>query len=89
LSDPVVAQRLRQGGGALAASVADPALSTAQGLALLGRQATVEANVLAYDDVFGLVAAICAVTTLYLTFLNIRRRILNRRQGRLPEGASA
>jgi MFS family permease len=72
-TDPIVTQRLQAGGAAVARVVGDPALRSAEGGALLSQTATREANVLAYDDTFRLVAVLAAATFLYLLFLLIRR----------------
>jgi hypothetical protein len=56
LTNPIVAQRLAQLEAVYGRIVTDKAQLTAQGLALLGQQATREANVLAYNDLFLLVA---------------------------------
>ncbi|RDE05716.1 MFS transporter [Sphingomonas aracearum] len=78
-TDPIVTQRLQAGSAGLARVVGDPALRSAEGGALLSQTATREANVLAYDDVFRLVAALAAATFLYLLFLLARRRWRERR----------
>nr|WP_238935005.1 MFS transporter [Pseudomonas typographi] len=51
-TNPVVAQRIQLQGQAYAATLLDPALRQAEGVAQLGQAATREANVLAYNDVF-------------------------------------
>lgn len=79
--DPIVAQRLQAGGAAVARTLGDPALRTAEGGALLSQTATREANVLAYDDVFRLIAVLAAATFAYLLFLLLRRRWRTRRAG--------
>ncbi|MCB8820383.1 MFS transporter [Microvirga rosea] len=61
LIDPLVAQRTSQLGSAYARVLTDPALRNAEGIALLGQQATREANVLAYNDAFLLIAALSAI----------------------------
>lgn len=88
LSDPLVAERIRLNSGAVRSVVGDQTLDGAQGITLLGRQATLEANVLAYDDVFVLIAVICAVTTIYLAYVNIRRWQRGRAQPAAGPGAS-
>ncbi len=50
-TDPVVAQRLQLQGQVYARVVTDPALRSAQGVALLSQSATREASVRAYNDV--------------------------------------
>ena len=72
-SDPIVAARLQAGGAGVAGVVGDPALRGAEGAALLGQTARREANVLAYDDVFRLIAVLAGLTTGYLAFLLGRR----------------
>ncbi|MCU6455340.1 MFS transporter [Sphingomonas sp. A2-49] len=78
-TDPIVAQRLQAGGAAVARVVGDPALRTAEGGAILSQTTTREANVLAYDDVFRLIAVLAALTFCYLLFLMIRRARRERR----------
>jgi len=59
-TDPQVALRLQQLGGAYARVVTDPAQRQTIGVQLLGQQITREANVLAFNDVF-LVVGVLAV----------------------------
>jgi MFS family permease len=58
LSDPQVAQRLAQLGGAYASSLNDPAARATQGLTLLGQQVTQQSYVMAYNDLFHTVALV-------------------------------
>ncbi len=67
-SDPQVLQRIQNGVGAVAGAVGDPALRAAQGAALLGQKLQGEANILAFNDVFRLVAALAVMTALYLFY---------------------
>jgi MFS family permease len=78
-TDPIVAARIAAGGGAVGRVVSDPTLRSAEGGALLSQTATREANVLAYDDTFRLVAILAGLTTAYLAFLLIRRTRRERR----------
>jgi len=78
-TDPIVAQRLQAGGAAVARVVGDPALARAEGAAILSQTATREANILAYADVFRLVAVLAAATFGYLFFLLARRDWRERR----------
>ena len=78
-TDPMVAQRLAAGGSAVARVIGDPRLRSAEGAALLSQATTREATVLAYDDVFRLVAVLAAATTLYLLFILWRRGVRVRR----------
>lgn len=69
LSDPLVSQTLVQGAGRLNGVLPDPLLRTAQGAAALAQRVTIEANVLAYNDVFRLISVMSALTTLMLVFV--------------------
>jgi MFS family permease len=79
-SDPLVIQRIQSYAGAVARAVGDPALRQAEGAALLAQVATREANVLAYDDVFWLIAVVAAATMAWAAFpiFRIRRENLAR-----------
>jgi len=65
MTDPQVAARIGAGGGAVAGVVGDPALRSAQGAALLAQQATREAHILAYNDVFMLVGVLAVLGVLW------------------------
>lgn len=81
LTNPFVAQRAAQLGEAYGRVLADPALRQAEGLALLSQQATREANVLAYNDLFFLVSALSATA---LAALLIHVAITAAWQRRMP-----
>ncbi|MBB6353675.1 MFS family permease [Aminobacter aganoensis] len=66
LTDPLVAQRVAQLGGAYSRVITDKALLNAEGLQLLSQQATREAYVLAYNDAFLLITAIALVSLVLL-----------------------
>jgi MFS family permease len=66
VTDPIVAQRLQAGGAAVARVIGDTGLRSAEGAAILSQTATREANILAYNDTFRLVAILAAITTAYL-----------------------
>ena len=72
-TDPIVQARLQAGASGVARVVGDPTLRSAEGGALLSQTATREANVLAYDDMFRLIAVLAALTFFYLLFLLLRR----------------
>jgi len=78
MTDPQVAQAVQQGAARLAPTVADPTLRSAQGAAALAQRVAVEANVLAYNDVFRLIAIMAAGTTLFLVLVVLHRRQLTR-----------
>jgi MFS family permease len=73
-SDPLVAQALQQSGGRLGSLILDPSLRAAMGASSLAQRVTSEANVLAYNDVFRLVAIIAAITALLLSIVVLNRR---------------
>jgi MFS family permease len=81
-TDPMVQARLQAGASGLARVVGDPALRQAEGGVLLSQAATREANILAYDDLFRLVALLAAMTSAYLAFLLTRRHLRERREAR-------
>lgn len=64
--DPQVAVRVQSGAAAYGSVLADPGLRSAQGVARLGAAATREANVLAYNDVFLMIAGVAIATLLWL-----------------------
>ncbi len=80
-TDPIVQARLQAGAAGVGRVVGDAGLRAAEGGALLARTATREANILAYDDMFRLVALLAAMTFAYLAFLLIRRMVRARREG--------
>jgi MFS family permease len=65
MTDPLVAARIRGGGGAIAGVVGDPALRSAQGTAILAQQVAREANILAFNDVFLLVGVLAILVALW------------------------
>jgi MFS family permease len=64
--DPLVATRIQQSGAAYARVLTDPASRTRQGIASLSQSATREANILAFNDVFLLIASIAALLALWI-----------------------
>lgn len=66
LLDPQVAARVQAGGAALGNALADSSARNAQGVAALGAAATREANILAYNDVFLLIAAVALLTLAWM-----------------------
>lgn len=65
-TDPQVALRLQQLGGAYGRVVTDPAQLEARGTQLLAQQVTREANIMAFNDVFLLIAVMAAAAFAYL-----------------------
>ena len=68
LADPQVAERLQSGAGAVAGALSDLGLRSAEGSALLGQRLNAEANILAFNDVFRLVAALALLTAVFLIY---------------------
>ncbi len=66
LLDPRVAARVQSGGSAYGGIVADPELRNLMGIRSLATAATREANVMAYNDVFMLIAIIAILTMLWI-----------------------
>ena len=66
LLDPQVAARIQSGGASLGATLSDPSIRSAQGVASLGAAATREANILAYNDVFLLITVVALATLAWM-----------------------
>jgi len=65
-TDPQVALRLQQLGGAYSRTLGDPALRQAEGAVLLSQQVSREAAILAFNDVFLLIGSIATIGLVYL-----------------------
>jgi len=61
MTNPIVANRVSQLSGAYGKVIQDKALLNAEGLQLLGQQVSKEAYVLAYNDLFLVTSALCAI----------------------------
>jgi hypothetical protein len=79
VGDPAVAQRLQQLSGAYGRVIGDPALRAQQGQALLQQQVTQQAHVLAYNDVFLLIALVAACGCLWMAAIHLRALLAARR----------
>jgi hypothetical protein len=64
--DPLVAARIQQGAAAYGRVLLDPAARTRQGISMLTASQTREANILAYNDVFLLIAVIALLSALWI-----------------------
>lgn len=64
--DPLVAARIQQYGAAYARQLADPSARTRQGISVLTQTAAREANILAYNDVFLLIAIIATLLAVWI-----------------------
>jgi MFS family permease len=67
LIDPQVQARLQSSSASYASAIADPASRTHQGMRVLANAATREANVLAYNDVFMLIALVAVLTMVWIS----------------------
>ena len=74
LTNPLVAGRLSGTAAQVGSVIGDPALRSAQGTVLLGQQATREANVLAYNDVFMLIGVLAILMFLWGVWIEISMR---------------
>jgi hypothetical protein len=88
LTDPQVAARVSQYAGAYRGVLTDPALRQAEGMALLSQLATREATVLAYADVFRVIAGLSLLVFLYLLFLRLREDARARAAALKPQEAA-
>lgn len=61
MTDPQVAARIGAGGRAVARTIGDPALRSAEGAAILSQQVSREAQILAFNDVFLLVGVLAVL----------------------------
>ena len=67
LLDPQVQARLQSSSASYLSAIADPSARTNQGIRALATAATREANTLAYNDVFMLIALIAILTMFWIT----------------------
>jgi MFS family permease len=88
LTDPSSAGRLQENTAIFGQVTLDPLLRGAEGATLLSQQVTREANILAYDDVFQLVALLAALLMMYLGVVAFLRTRHERRAAGLPVGVS-
>jgi hypothetical protein len=79
-ADPLVAARLQNGVVVLSNVLGDPVLRGAEGAGLLGQAVATQANTLAFNDVFRLVAMLALATALYIATLIIFYAARRRRQ---------
>jgi len=75
LTDPQVAARIEQLGGAYGKVLGDPTLRSAEGAALLSQQVTREANILAFNDIFLLIGCLALLTLVWIGSRQLRMYI--------------
>lgn len=78
-ADPLVAARLQAGAQGVSGVLVDPAARTAQGAGALGQALVREANILAFNDVFRLVAILALLTAIYVAYIRIYNVVRRRR----------
>jgi MFS family permease len=77
--DPTVTGRIQTGVQGLSAVIVDPAGRASQGAGLLSQALLREATILAFNDVFRLVAVLALLTALYVLYIRIFNFIRQRR----------
>jgi cobalamin synthase len=79
MTDPLSAGRIGALSSAYARVLGDPTLRQAEGMVLLGQQVSREANILAFNDVFRVIALLAAVAfvLLFARWLYYRIRGIN------------
>ncbi|WHS97425.1 MAG: drug resistance MFS transporter, drug:H+ antiporter-2 (14 Spanner) (DHA2) family [Pantoea stewartii] len=82
LLDPNVSDRLTQYGGLFSSQIGDSVLLSAQSTSQLQSVATLQANVLAYNDTYLLTATLALVTLMWVLWRLTRRRYLDWRQAK-------
>ncbi|MBZ6409943.1 MAG: MFS transporter [Kalamiella piersonii] len=82
LLDPNVTDRLSQYGALFSSQVGDSVLQSAQSTSQLQSVATLQANVLAYNDTYLLTAALALITLMWALWRLSRQRYLSWRQAR-------
>lgn len=80
--DPNVTERLNQYSGLFNSFISDPALLSAQSTAQLQTVATLQANVLAYNDTYLLTAGMAFITLIWVLWRLSRLRYLNWQQAK-------
>lgn len=84
MSNPMVAGRIQQLSAPYAQVLTDPTLLNAEGLATLAKQATLEANILAYNDVFRIYSCIALALLAFLlcriVWNDVSRRLTEKRE---------
>jgi hypothetical protein len=74
LDNPIDAGRIARSAQQLSGVIIDPSLRTAEGAALVNQQVTREANVLAYNDVFLVIAVLAFLLFLWGVGIELKLR---------------
>lgn len=89
LINPLVQSRLQSYGASYGSVIADPSQRNAQGIRAMATAATREANVLAYNDVFMLIALIAVLTMIWISFRVIWLKMTTQPQALAPVASAA
>ncbi|MCJ8176133.1 MFS transporter [Pseudomonas viridiflava] len=89
LINPLVQSRLQSYGASYGSVIADPAQRNVQGIRAMATAATREANVLAYNDVFMLIALIAVLTMVWISFRVIWLKMTTQPQALAPVAPAA
>ncbi len=89
LINPLVQSRLQSYGASYGSVIADPAQRNVQGIRAMATAATREANVLAYNDVFILIALIAVLTMVWISFRVIWLKMTTQPQALAPVAPAA
>ncbi|MEE4232415.1 MFS transporter [Pseudomonas viridiflava] len=89
LINPLVQSRLQSYGASYGSVIADPSQRNVQGIRAIATAATREANVLAYNDVFMLIALIAVLTMVWISFRVIWLKMTTQPQALAPVAPAA
>lgn len=89
LINPLVQSRLQSYGASYGSVIADPSQRNVQGIRAMATAATREANVLAYNDVFMLIALIAVLTMVWISFRVIWLKMTTQPQALAPVAPAA
>ncbi|WP_457792079.1 MFS transporter [Pseudomonas syringae] len=84
LIDPLVQSRLQSYSASYSSVIADPLLRNSQGIRAMATAATREANVLAYNDVFMLIALIAVLTMIWISLRMLWLKMTTQPQALAP-----
>ncbi|KPW55731.1 MFS transporter [Pseudomonas syringae group genomosp. 3] len=89
LIDPLVQSRLQSYSASYSSVIADPLLRNSQGIRAMAMAATREANVLAYNDVFMLIALIAVLTMIWISLRMLWLKMTTQPQALAPVAPAA
>lgn len=84
-----VQSRLQISSGSYASAIADPSLRTNQGIRTLAAAATREANVLAYNDIFMMIALLAVLTLIWIFLRSLWLRMTTEKIAPAPTTTSS